>query len=305
MSRKNLTYFKLSLLILSIFYITDIRGAELFCTVDVDASMIEGTNKNVFESLRSAITDYMNETDFTDAVFSPEERIECRFFLTVREYSGDRIRGDLQIQLSRPVYNSSYMSPVFNMKDTNVEFDYREGDTLVFTDNVWTDNLTGILDFYAYLLIGMDFDTFSPNGGQPYFNKAASIVQKAQSSGEAGWRIFEDDRNRSAMINVFTENRTSAMRDLLYRYHRKGLDEMTTSPEKGRKEITDSLEDLTAIYSTAPQSVAITMFRDAKLDELVNLYSKSSKEERDKALEILTAIYPAERNRLDRIKNPK
>lgn len=305
MAKERSLYFTLIIFFLILFGGVKVYGGELLCTVEVDASLIEGTNKNVFETLRTAITDYLNETEFTEAVFSQEERIECRLFLTVREYSGDRIRGDLQIQLSRPVYNSSYMSPVVNLKDNKVEFNYREGDTLVFSENVWTDNLTGILDFYAYLLIGLDFDTFSPNGGQPYFEKAASIVQKAQSSGETGWRIFEDDRNRSAIINVFTESRTAPIRDLLYRYHRKGLDEMTTSPDKGRKEITDSLEDLTRVYSIAPQSMSLTMFRDAKLDELVNIYSKSNQEEREKAWEILTTIYPAERDRLERIRHPK
>lgn len=137
------------------------------------------------------------------------------------------------MQVSRPVYNSTYTTTLLNFKDTRVEFDYKEGDQLIRNDNSWDSNLTGILDFYAYLILALDFDSFSPKGGQPYFDKAASVVQMAQSSGEIGWRTFEDTRNRSAVLNSFTESNTSAIRDLIYKYHRRGLDEMATSPDKG------------------------------------------------------------------------
>ena len=280
------------------------NAQELMCTVEVNTSAIEGTNKSVFETLQEAISDYINETKWTNTIFSPNEKIECRLFLTVREYTDDKIKGDLQLQLSRPVYNSSYTSTMLNFKDTKVEFDYREGEPLIFVDNTWTNNLTGILDFYAYLFLALDFDSFSPNGGQPYFDKAATVVQQAQSSGEIGWRTFEDTKNRSAVLNSFTESNTAMIRDLLYQYHRKGLDEMVTSPDKGRAAITESLKALSKIYQNSPMSVALTIFRDSKLDELVNIYSKAPQTERDEVYEILSPIYPTDRQRLDKIKNP-
>lgn len=281
-----------------------VNSQELMCTVDVNTSAIEGTNKSVFESLKETISEYMNETKWTNAIFAPNERIDCRLFLTVKEYNGDRIKGDLQLQLSRPVYNSTYTTTLINFKDTKIEFDYREGEPLIFVENQWTNNLTGILDFYAYLFLALDFDSFSPNGGQPYFDKAATIVQQAQSSGETGWRTFEDTKNRSAVLNSFTDANTSMIRNLLYEYHRKGLDEMVTSPDKGRAAITESLKAISQVYQHAPMSVALSMFRDSKLDELVNIYSKAPQSERDEVFELLSPIYPTDRQLLNKIKNP-
>lgn len=278
---------------------------ELRCNVEVNTQQIEGTNKSVFESLQEALNTYMNETKFTNATFAPNEKIECRLFLTVAEYNDDRIKGDLQVQLSRPVYNSTYTTTLFNFRDAKVEFDYREGDPLVFNENNEENNLTAILDYYAYLLLGLDFDSFSPNGGQPYFDKAASIVQQMQSSGEVGWRTFEDTKNRAAVLSSFTDANTSGMRKLLYNYHRKGLDEMVTSPDKGRAVITESLEELKGVYSNAPMSVALSIFRDSKLDELVNVYSKAPQTERQSVYDLLQPIYPTESNRLEKIRNPE
>ena len=284
--------------------IIGLNAQELLCTVEINTSAIEGTNKSVFETLQEAISDYYNETRWTNTNFSPNERIECRFFLTVKSYDNDRIKGELQVQVSRPVYNSSYTTTLMNFKDTKVEFDYREGEPLIFNDNTWTNNLMGLLDYYAYLFLALDFDSFSPMGGQPYFDKAATIVQQAQSSGEIGWRAFEDTKNRSAVLNSFTDGNTSMIRDLLYQYHRKGLDEMATSPDKGRASITESLSALSQIYEHAPMSVGLSIFRDAKLDELVNVYSKAPQTEREKVYDILQPIYPTDRARLEKIKNP-
>ncbi|MCH5239551.1 MAG: DUF4835 family protein [Muribaculaceae bacterium] len=298
---------KITIAIFSIIFlgILNVRSQELLCTVEVNTSAIEGTNKSVFENLQEAISDYFNETKWTNAVFSPNERIECRFFLTVKEYNNDRIKGDLQVQLSRPVYNSTYTTTLFNFKDTKVEFDYREGEPLIYNENMWTNNLLGILDYYAYLFLALDFDSFSPLGGQAYFDKAASVVQQAQSSGEIGWRAFEDTKNRNAVLAAFTDASTSGMRDLLYQYHRKGLDEMVTSPDKGRATITESLNVLKDVYEHQPMSVALSIFRDSKLDELVNLYSKASQTERDEVYDLLQPIYPTDRQQLDKIKKPE
>lgn len=279
-----------------------VSAQELRCTVEVNSDKIEGTNKSVFETLQQSISEYFNENRFTTASFSPNERIECRFFLTVSEYDNDRIKGDIQVQLSRPVYNSTYTTTLLNFKDTKVEFDYREGDPLIYNETSFDNNLTAILNYYALLFLALDFDSFSPEGGQQFFDRLATIVQMAQSSGEIGWRTFEDTKNRSAVLSAYTDGNMQGVRKLLYDYHRKGLDEMVTSPDKGRATITESLKEIEKVYKLSPMSVALSIFRDSKLDELVNLYSKAPESERQEAYDILQPIYPTDTERLDKIK---
>lgn len=277
---------------------------EFRCDVEVNADQVEGTIKSTFGTLQEAINSYMNETKFSDATFSPVEKIECRLFFTINEYADDRVKADLQLQLSRPVYNSTYTTTLFNFRDSRVEFNYRDGDPIVYNEQQPESNLTAILDFYANLFLAIDFDSFSPKGGQRFYDRAASIVQQQQSSGEVGWRTFEDTKNRAAVLNSYTESNTAAMRDLLYNYHRKGLDEMVTSPDKGRSVITDQLKIVKGIYDNAPMSVVLSIFRDSKLDELVNVYSKAPETERKDVYDLLQPIYPTESQRLNDIKNP-
>ena len=290
------------LLLSNIFYA---HSQELNCTVEINSSQIEGTDKSVFTTLQESITEYFNTTKWTNAQFSANEKIECRFFMTIKEYDGEKFTGDIQVQLSRPVYNSNYTTTLLNFKDTKVEFTYQENEPLIFNENAMESNLTAILNFYAYMFLAIDFDSFSPNGGQPYYDKAASIVQMAQSSGEVGWKAFEDTKNRSAVLSAYTDGNTKGIRTLIYNYHRKGLDEMATSPDKGRAAITESLNEIKKIYDVAPMSVALSMFKDAKLDELVNVYSKAGSTEKDQVYELLKPIYPTESSRLNQIKDPE
>lgn len=290
---------------LAAFAAGEMSAQEFNCEVEVNSSLIEGTNKSVFETLQESIAEYVNTRKWTNAQFSPNERIDCRLFFTIKEYQDDRMKGDLQVQLSRPVFNSTYTTTLLNFKDTKIEFDYREGDPLIYNENSFESNLTGIIDFYVYLFLALDFDSFSPKGGQPYYDKAATIVQMAQSSGEVGWKAFEDTKNRSAVLSSYTDSNTSGIRDLLYQYHRRGLDEMATSPDKGRSNITESLENLRTVYKNAPMSVALSIFRDSKLDELVNVYSKAPQTERETVYDLFSRLYPTDQERLNKIKNPE
>lgn len=275
---------------------------ELLCTVEVNTDQVNGTYKQVFETLQQAITEYMNTTVFTNTQIAANEKIECRLFFTVKEYTDDVVKGDLQIQSMRPVYNSSYTTTLINFRDTKVEFTYREGEPLVYSLNNMESQLTAILNFYAFLVIAVDFDSFSPKGGEPYFERLKQIVQMAQSSGETGWKAFEDTKNRSAVLASFTDAPASVIRDAMYQYHRQGLDLMSTSVDKGRASVTESLDAIAKIYSAAPMSVALSMFKDAKLDELVNIYSKAPQREREAVYKLLEPIYPTERERLEQIK---
>lgn len=279
---------------------------ELMCTVEVNAEQVEGSYKQVFQTLQQAVSDYMNTTVFSNAQFAPNEKIECRMFFTVKEYSEDgTVSGDLQVQSVRPVYNSSYTTTLLNFKDAKVDFSYRENDSLVFTLAQQESQLTAILNFYAYLFLAMDFDSFSPRGGDPYWERLKAIVQMGQSSGETGWKAFEDTKNRSAVLSAFTDASTEGLRDMIYTYHRRGLDEMAVSPDKGRAAITGSLDAVAAVARVAPMSVALSMFKDAKFDELVNLYSKAPSDERTKVYNLLEPIYPTEQSRLEEIKKGK
>ncbi len=280
----------------------NVKGQELNCQVEVNADQIQGANKQVFETLKSAITEYMNTNKFSNAQFAVNEKIDCRLFFTIKEYNDNTMVGDLQVQSSRPVYNSTYTTTLINFKDTKIEFSYQENEPLIFSENNMESNLTAILNFYAYLILAIDFDSFSPKGGDFFYERAQNVVQMAQSSGESGWKAFEDTKNRPSVLSAYTEPNTAILRNLLYEYHRLGLDEMVLSPDKGRAKISSTLEYLRKIYDVAPMSVGLSMFKDAKLDELVNLYTKASQSERDNAYEILSSLYPTENDRLTKIK---
>lgn len=292
----------LLIIILSLLGIPSAAMAqELRCEVTVNADQIPNRS-TVFETLKEAITDYMNTTTFTNAQFSANEKIECRLFLTVKEYSDDLVKGDLQVQSLRPVYNSSYTTSLLNFKDTRIDFTYRENEPLTFSVNNMESQLTAILNFYAYLIIALDFDSFENHGGDPYFERLKQIVQMAQSSGEVGWKAFEDNKNRSSVLSAYTDPATSKVRDMAYKYYRTGLDLMATSVDRGRAAVTESLATLPEVYSVAPMSVFLSMFKDAKLDELVNIYSKAPAEERNKVYDLLQPIWPTEESRLQEIK---
>ena len=282
----------------------DMLAQELNCRVEVNSDQIQGTNKQVFATLQSALNDYVNTTRWTNASFSPNEKIECTIFLTVKEYDegSNQIKGDLQVQAVRPVYNSSYLTTLLNFKDTRVEFTYQENEPLIYSETTMESNLTALFNYYVYLILAIDFDSFQLRGGDPYWEKVASIVQMGQSSGETGWKAFEDTKNRAAVLAAYTDPATSVLRDLNYEFQLKGLDQMSVSPDKGRQTITQTLDNLTAVYKANPMSVGLSMFRDAKLDELVNIYSKAPSDERETAYKILQPLYPTDQDRLEKIK---
>lgn len=278
------------------------NAQELNCTVEVNADQIENSSKEVFETLKQAIAEYVNTNKWTNAQFMANERIECRMYFTIKSYDGDKMTGDLQVQSMRPVYNSSYTTTVLNFKDSNVEFSYVENEPLVYSEMSMESNLTAIINFYCFMIIAMDFDTFSPDGGTPYYELAANVVRLAQSSGETGWKAFEDNKNRSAVLSAYTDNATHGIRTILYNYHRLGLDQMAVSVDKGRASVTACIEELKKVYDAAPMSVCLSIFRDAKLDELVNIYSEAGTTEKTKVYELLYPLYPTEGTRLDKIK---
>jgi hypothetical protein len=294
----------LALLVCSMPAIADDEATELNCEVEVNSDKISNGSRDVFNELKQAVTDYMNTTKWTNATFGTNEKIYCKLLFTLSSWDDATglMKGDLQIQSQRPVFNSAYTTALINFRDTKVEFTYETGQQLVFSEMEMEDNLTAILNFWAYMIIAIDFDSFELNGGTPYYEKAAQVVRLAQSSGESGWKAFEDNTNRSAVLSAFTDNQTAPIRQLLYDYHRMGLDQMVVTVDKGRSTITHSLENLGKIYEVAPMSVCLTMFKDAKLNELVSVYSKANMSEKETVYEMLYQVYPSETNTLDQIK---
>ena len=284
--------------------VADDEATELLCEVEVNSDKITDGSKEIFNELQEKVTDYMNTTKWTNAIFGTNEKINCKLMFTISSWDNSTglMKGDLQIQSSRPVYNSSYTTAIINFKDAKVDFNFETGQQLVFSEMEMQDNLTAILNFWAYMIIALDFDTFELKGGDPYYELAANIVRMAQSTGESGWKAFEDNTNRNAVLSAFTDTQTSPIRDILYEYHRLGLDQMVVTVDKGRATITHTLENLGKIYQVAPLSVCLTMFKDSKLDELINIYSKANMTEKESVYEMLYQVYPSENTKLEDIK---
>lgn len=279
-----------------------LSAQELNCKVTVNADQIQGTNRTVFESLEKSITEFMNERRWTDFEYLTEERIECSIYLIISHQSGNSFAGEMQVQSTRPVHNTNYKSPIFSFKDQNVEFSYYEGDALTFDETSFGNNLTEMLAYYAYIIVGTDCDSFALMGGTPFYKKAEDIVNQAQSTNTKGWRAFEDGRNRYALITSIVDDIAKPYREYLYTYHRLGLDEMTISPDKSRTKINDNLTILKEIYKERPSNIIVSEFAETKLDELINVYSKATPTERKNAYDILSYLVPTLQHRMDALK---
>lgn len=279
----------------------NLGAQELNCHLEINTSKIQGTNREVFNQLENGMREYLNSTGFTKAHIAPGERISCRMMLTVNEYADDHVKGELQIQSSRPVYNSSYTTTVLNFRDTDIDFEYREGDRLTFNENDNESDLTALLDFYAYIILGMDFDTFSPGGGEAFYDRAKDVANRARSGGATGWGPYES--GRSALLEALTDPATGKIHEFLYDYHRQGLDLMSISPEKGRAKITDTVRLIETLYTASPMSAATSLIKDAKLDELAGIYSQGLAEEKKIVTQILAKVYPTEQKTINTIKS--
>lgn len=279
-----------------------LSAQELNCKVTVNADQIQGTNRTVFESLEKSITEFMNERRWTDFEYLTEERIECSIYLIISHQSGNSFAGEMQVQSTRPVHNTNYKSPIFSFKDQNVEFSYYEGDALTFDETSFGNNLTEMLAYYAYIIVGTDCDSFALMSGTPFYKKAEDIVNQAQSTNTKGWRAFEDGRNRYALITSIVDDIAKPYREYLYTYHRLGLDEMTISPDKSRNKINDNLTILKEIYKERPSNIIVSEFAETKLDELINVYSKATPAERKNAYDILSYLVPTLQHRMDALK---
>ena len=271
------------------------QAQELNPTLAINTSKIQGTDKDVFSSLESAVKQLLTNQTWTDYHFTEKERIQCNFNLVINKYDSQtgKMECELTVQSSRPVYGSTYNTTVFNFRDAEVDFTYNEQDRIEYTPGITPDNnLTAILAYYSLLIIGLDFDTMSPNGGTDILRQAENIAASSQSLG-GGWRSFDSKANRYSIINDYMNGTLSSFRKLQYDYHRKGLDDMSANADRGRATITESLNLLSEAYQAKSTSALPTLFTEIKKNELINIYSSGISSERSKVVELLIRINPS------------
>ncbi len=281
------------------------NAQELNCTVKITHSQIQGSNSSVFETMETAITEFMNNKAWTEMQFQKVEKIDCTLTITLKKYdeSTNYFTGELLFQSSRPVYNSSYNTTVFSMKDPSFNFTYKEYDPLEFNENNLDNNLTAMLAYYAYLFIGMDMDTYSELGGTEVLHIAENIVNSAQTLGDGGWKAFDDNKNRHAIINDYMETSMEPFRSMMYKYHRLGLDEMASNADRGRAAISDAIDLLKESHSNKPLSQMPQIFTDYKRDEIVNIYSgHGTEKEKNTVADIVSNINASQNSYWDKIR---
>ncbi len=280
-----------------------VLAQELNCRVTVNSEKIQTTNKQLFTNMQKAITEFVNNRRWSEYKMNNTERVDCSFYITISEMTTDnQFKAELQVQAVRPVYNAAYTTTTFNFRDPALDFIYNEYDVLEYNDASTNSNLSTVLAFYSYIILGVDFDSFSLYGGSPFFEVAMSVANKAQSYVETGWKAFDNLNNRYALASAFVDEGLKSYRQMWYIYHRQGLDDMVANAERGRGKITAALPALKEAYSARPTSVIFPLFADTKLDEIINIYSKAPTSEKEEIYKLLLDIYPTRSNRLEALR---
>lgn len=290
------------LVLLFVFIQSQLFAQELRCNISISATKIQGANRTMFETMQSDLYEFMNNRKWTDEKYSMDERIECSFFINLDEQvSSDEFKGSIQVQARRPVFNSSFETILLNIKDNDFHAKYVEYQTLEFNETSNKDNLTNILAYYAYIILGMDHDSFSPEGGTEFFQKAQIIVNNSQNAREKGWKSYESERNRYWLVENLLNKAYSAYRNCTYQYHRQGLDIMSDKAPEGRLAIAESLKSIQKVFRSRPSLYILQVFFDAKSDELVNIFTKSFPDEKNRVSVILNECDPSNGSKYEKI----
>lgn len=283
------------------------EAQELNCQIDVIYPQIQGVNTAIFDQMEQDIFEFMNNRKWTNDKFTIEERIKCSLILNITEAraSSNTYRAELQVVSTRPVFNTDYESPILNVKDINMVFDYFQNTQYNFNPDNFQNNLVSVLAFYAYLIIGYDYDTFELNGGTPYYQQAQRIVQSAQVSNFPGWKAFEGDKNRYWLVEDILHKTFEPLRSTLYEYHRQGLDIMSDKTQVGRQKILASLQGFNQIHRIKPLAYVTQTFFLAKSDEIVNIFKEAPTPERNTAYETLSKVDPGNIQKYDKMQKGK
>ncbi|HIE15307.1 MAG TPA: DUF4835 family protein [Bacteroidales bacterium] len=276
---------------------------EINCRISVSSQQVQGVSKEIFQSMQKDLYEFVNNTKWTNNVFSNEERIECTMFITIsKAISIDEFQGTIQIQSTRPVYNTGYNTMIFNFKDNDFHVHYSQFVPLQFNENGKNTDLVSIIAYYVYIILGYDYDTFSLYGGTPYFLKAGSILNNCQNNPEKGWKAYESQRNRYWLVENLLDKKYKPLREYMYKYHRLGLDIMSEKSPEGRTAIAEGLKLLQKVYREQPGNFTVKLFFDAKSDELVNIFKESFPDEQARVINILKEIDPANSGNYDKIR---
>jgi hypothetical protein len=274
------------------------RSQELNCIVSINTEQLPGTNKDIFTTLETSIREFMNNTVWTNNVFELNERIECNLLFNIsQEVTTGVYKGTLNVQARRPVFGSSYNTVLLNYMDQDIQFKYTEYDPLDFSETSHISNLTSILAYYAYLVLGLDYDSFSSKGGTPYFQKVEKIVMNAQSAGDPGWKAFEsrERSNRYWLINNIMDEGFQPLREFNYSYHRLGLDVLDNSIDRGRLVIEESIIELEKLYNAKPDPFMhyLRVVIDSKADEIVQIFSQAPEANKSRVYNVMVKLDPS------------
>jgi len=302
----SFTLHKYSLLVSLAFCSIDAESQELYCNVQVTAQQIQGSNREIFITMQKDIYDFMNNTVWTNLAITYAERIDCNLLINLTEQlSADEFRGTIQVQLRRPVFNTTYNTTIVNFIDNNFQFRYVEFQPLEFDPNVHRNNLTSVLGYYAYMLIGLDCDSYSPDGGTEFFQIAEKIVNNAQNAPEPGWKPYDGSRNRNRywLVKNVLNSEYEGIRRFIYNYHINGLDRMESMVGEARTNIESSLRFLQEVYRKRPDPYMylFSVIMDAKTDEVINIFAGAFPEEKNRVVQILTEIDPANKAKYEKI----
>ena len=292
-------------LILFLLSMTGAEAQELLAKVNINHQQVQGTDASVFENLQETLEHFINEQQWTELQFQENERIQCTFNITVTKYdaSSNRFVCTALVQANRPVYNSAYTTTLYNNRDKNFDFDFVQFDQLNFIEEVIDKQLVALTAYYAYLIIGLDLDSFAPMGGTDVLQRCMNLTNNAQNLDFIGWKSFEDSRNRFAIINDYLDEAMKPFRQLQYDYYRQGLDEMAQNVERGRTNVTTALENLKKAHDEKPLSLLPQIWTDYKKDELGNIYKgKGTQKEKEAVYDILFGINASQNPSWEKIK---
>ncbi len=294
----------IALLLLSVG-VARLTAQELNAKVTINTQKLPGSDKQVFNSLQTALERLINGTKWTEATFANSEKIDCTFTFILHTATPDGLMaGEVQVTASRPVYNASYISSTFNFRDTDLTFRYTEGEPLEYTPNNIDNNLVAMVAFYTYIIIGLDFDSFSPNGGKAHFQTAMQIVNASQGAETKGWAAFDSDKNRHALALALTEDGTQDFHRFWYEYHRLGLDDMSLNINRGRQQIASAVERLPGLQNIRTASVILQLIGDSKLEEVAQVFEHATDEESRKSVyKALSNLFPTRMSVVNKLKN--
>ena len=264
---------KLGFFLLLFFSISLLKSQELNCLVTVNYNQVQGSNTQIFKTLEKSLTEFVNQTKWTTKEVKPEERIDCAFTIIISSRASNTFKATLQVQSSRPVYDSSYASPILNLKDNDFNFKYNEFDPLIYNKNSFDSNLLSTLVFYVNVVLGADADTFKNNGGLAFYKEAQNVMLQAQQSGLSSWQNVVGEQNRFLLIDHILSPKLRAYRNVAYTYHRLGLDMFSSNKKRAKQKIENTIISLESIFNKTIGNYLIRMFFDAKADEIVNMYT--------------------------------